>query len=152
MMGSRIRKVVAGATLMVLAFTVAPAKGASDQPEFQVDSAAVVAIRQSLAVRHIQLKVHFHQGVIGYTEDGLIALRESAGLAKEQRAALELLISEDNKDRGAMYREIARANGRPDWELRFRSVFAERWISRAPVGWYYRNSGGTWIKKAPPVS
>ena len=152
MMGSCIRKVMTGVTLMTLAFAVTPAVRAADQPEFQVDSAAVVAIRQSLAVRYLQLKIHFQQGVIGYTQDGLIALRESASLAKEQRAELERLISEENKDRGVMYREIARANNRPDWEDRFRSVFAERWISRAPVGWYYRNSSGTWIKKVPPVS
>ena len=152
MMGSCIRKVMTGVTLMTLAFAITPAVRASDQPEFQVDSAAVVAIRQSLAVRYLQLKTHFQQGVIGYTQDGLIALRESASLAKEQRAELERLISEENKDRGTMYREIARANNRPDWEGRFRSVFAERWISRAPVGWYYRNSSGTWIKKVPPVS
>lgn len=135
---------------MLLALSSTPVVGA--EVEFLVDSAAVVAIKKSLSVRYVQLKVDFQDGVVGFTHDGLIALRETKALSKEHRVELELLVAEDNKDRSAMYREIARANGRPDWEDRFKFVFAERWISRAPVGWYYRESDGTWIKKAPPVS
>ncbi len=140
--------IVLGATLLGLAGT--PAIGA--ELEFLVDSAAVAAIKKSLSLRYAQLKPDFQDGVVGFTHDGLIALRETTTLSKEHHAELEVLISEDNKDRSAMYREIARANGRPDWENRFKYVFAERWIRRAPMGWYYRESDGTWVKKAPPAS
>jgi uncharacterized protein YdbL (DUF1318 family) len=115
--------------------------------EFDVHSPSVKVIRTSLVERYAALKEHFQTGVIGFTHDGLIAMREPGGLAAEMRARVERLVAEDNKDRGAMYREIARANGRPDWEAQFQYVFAERWISRAPVGWYYRDSSGQWVKK-----
>lgn len=124
------------------------------QPEvtFETESPTVGAIKKSLAIRYLQLQPKFESGVIGFTADGLIALRDGSALNKEAIAEILLLIVEDNKERAALYREIARANGRPDWESQFRSAFAERWISRAPEGWYYRTSGGDWIKKVAPVT
>lgn len=133
-----------------LCLASATAMSAEADADFDVHSPSVMAIRKSIVDRYAILKVHFHEGVIGLTHDGMIALREPGKLAKEMRAGLERLVIDDNKDRGTMYREIARANGRPDWESKFQSVFAERWISRAPVGWYYRDSRGNWLKKLPP--
>jgi uncharacterized protein YdbL (DUF1318 family) len=139
-----LRAVLAVLWLVSVSAMSAEAEGDTD---FDVQSPSVMAIRKSLAERHAVLKEHFQAGVIGLTHDGLIAMREAAGLAPDMRATLERLVAEDNKDRGTLYREIARANGRPDWESQFQNVFAERWIRRAPSGWYYRDSGGHWIKK-----
>ncbi|MEO8102608.1 MAG: YdbL family protein [Betaproteobacteria bacterium] len=136
------------ALLVGLWLAVAPVLAAETAFEFNVDSAAVMAIRKSLAQRHTLLKEHFEAGVIGLTHDGWIALREPASVAADVRARVELLVEEDNKDRGTLYRELARANGRPDWEYKFQSTFAARWIDRAPVGWYYRESGGQWVRKS----
>ncbi len=129
----------------------APAMSAETAGDADIDvhSPSVMAIRKSLAERHAILKEHFQAGVIGLTHDGLIAMREASGLVQDMRTRLERLVREDNKDRVTLYREIARANGRPDWESQFQYVFAARWISRAPTGWYYRDSGGHWIKKLP---
>jgi uncharacterized protein YdbL (DUF1318 family) len=139
-----LRAVLAALWLVSASAMSAEAEGDAD---FDVQSPSVMAIRKSLADRHAMLKEHFQAGVIGLTHDGLIAMREAAGLAQDMRGTLERLVAEDNKDRGTLYREIARANGRPDWESNFQNVFAERWISRAPMGWYYRDSGGRWNKK-----
>ena len=125
----------------------APAMSAEDEVYFDVRSPAVMAIRKSLVDRHTTVTEYFQAGVIGFTHDGLIARREPATLAADTRATVELLVVEDNRDRGTLYREIARANGRPDWESQFQSAFAGRWIGRAPVGWYYRDSSGRWVKK-----
>ena len=139
-----MQALVAGLLLMGASTT-----SAQDEAYFDVHSPSVMAIRKSLVERHALLKGHFEAGVIGFTHDGLIAMREPGKLAREIRARIELLVVEDNRDRGTLYREIARANGRPDWESQLQSVFAARWISRAPVGWYYRNGSGPWIKKTP---
>lgn len=124
-----------------------PAVAAPVETELTIKSASIDAIAKSLSLRYSLLTEHFESGQIGFTHDGLIALREPGALPQAMRAALELLVSEDNKDRGTMYREIARINGRPDWESNLRGVFAQRWISRAPHGWYYRESGGRWVRK-----
>ena len=114
---------------------------------FETDSPTIGAIKKSLAIRYTILQAHLDAGVIGLTQDGMIALRDGTSLVGEAKTEIAHLIEEDNKERAALYREIARANGRPDWESQFRFAFADRWISRAPEGWYFRNSSGTWIKK-----
>jgi uncharacterized protein YdbL (DUF1318 family) len=130
----------------------ASAWGAPADFEFNVQSASVMSIRKSLAERHLILKEHFQSGAIGFSHDGLIAVREPGSLTQDTRHRVELLVVEDNRDRDTLYREIARANGRPDWELQFKAVFAARWIDRAPVGWYHREADGRWLKKLSPSS
>lgn len=130
----------------------AGAFGAEAEFQFNVQSPSVMSIRKSIADRYLILKEHFQAGAIGFTHDGLIALREPGSIPQDVRARVELLVVEENKDRSTLYREIARANGRPDWESQFRAVFAARWIHRAPVGWYYREADGRWLQKnSPPL-
>jgi uncharacterized protein YdbL (DUF1318 family) len=57
------------------------------------------------------------------------------------------LIAQVNRDRSALYREIALANKKPEWEGEIRTTFAQRWIERAPAGWYYQNPSGAWVQK-----
>ncbi len=150
MMIKRLRVWCRGAlgALIVSALAVSISVQAQpDEPEFNVSSAAVLTIKNSLISRHRQLIEHFQSGVIGLTYDGQVAVRDAKALDKEARSVLESLIVEDNKDRLTLYREMARSNGRPDWEGSWRTIFAERWISRAPAGWYYREYSGRWVKK-----
>ena len=66
--------------------------------------------------------------------------------SKQGRTLVGQLVADENRDRNALYAEIARANGRPEWEKEIRSTFARRWIANAPAGWQYRK-GGTWKTK-----
>lgn len=136
--------------LLGLCLIGAPIAMAEDDADFNVNSPALMAIRKSLGERHALLKEYFDAGAVGFTHEGLVAMREPGALVQEVRSRIELLVVEENKDLGTLYREIARANGRPDWESQFRQVFAERWISRTPAGWYYRDGNGNWLKKPAP--
>ncbi len=61
---------------------------------------------------------------------------------------LTRLVSEDNADREALYTEIAKANGHPEWAADIRKTFARRWVERgARAGWYYQNASGAWVQK-----
>jgi uncharacterized protein YdbL (DUF1318 family) len=55
-------------------------------------------------------------------------------------------VAAENADRAALYREIARANGHPEWEAEVRKTFAQRWIERAQPGWWVQR-GGAWVQK-----
>jgi uncharacterized protein YdbL (DUF1318 family) len=55
-------------------------------------------------------------------------------------------VADDNRDRKAVYREVAVANGHPEWEAQIRDVFAKQWIASARSGWWYQ-SGGAWKQK-----
>ena len=117
------------------------------EPEFNIRSSSVLIIRQNLAERHELLKAHYQAGAIGPTHNGLVAVRDIGILPAAIRINIVRLVAEDNKDRGTMFREIARANGRPDWESRFQSIFGTRWVNRAPADWYVLDSRGDWVQK-----
>jgi uncharacterized protein len=137
----------AALTAVALAWlTLWPLAGKAEA-DILVDSASVNAIKKSLADRLQILRAHFDAGTIGLTHDGMVALRDAAALTVEARAAIEALINDDNKDRNTLLREISRANNRPDWESGLRLTFAERWIKRAPAGWFIRQSSGKWMQK-----
>jgi len=84
---------------------------------------------------------------VGLTRDGNIALRDPAAVPLAQRAQVNSLIATANQDRASLYREIARANNHPEWESDIRNTFGQRWIERAPAGWYYQNASGAWVRK-----
>ena len=112
-----------------------------------VDSPAITQIKSSMASRHTQLKPYFESGAVGLTNDGAIVLREAGAVPLAQRQNVARLTAADNEDRAALYREIARVNGNPGWEKDIRATFAQRWIDRAPAGWWVQNATGAWQQK-----
>ena len=51
-----------------------------------------------------------------------------------------------DRDRKALYAEIARANDRPEWEAEIRATFARVWVEEVAAGtWYQAN--GSWVQK-----
>ncbi len=129
-----------GAVLMCFALFAAA------QGDLEINTPAIAAIKQSMQARHAQLGPLFASGAIGLSRDGNVAVRDASGVPLAQRAQVNALISSENADRAALYREIARANGRPDWESDVRATFAQRWIDRAPAGWWVQRNGG-WSQK-----
>ena len=120
---------------------------AAQSLDVEVGTPAVTVIKKSIAQRFALLKPHLDAGAIGLTQDGLLAVHDFNRVALPDRAGIEALVTDDNKDRSTLYREIARANGHPDWETDLRATFGRRWFGRAPSGWYYRDGAGAWTRK-----
>lgn len=117
------------------------------QANLEINTPAVTALRTSMHNRFQELRPFLASGAVGLTRDGYLALRDANAVPLAQRQQVNGLIAADNQDRAALYREIARANGKPEWENDIRTTFAQRWIDRAPAGWYYQNSAGAWTSK-----
>lgn len=117
------------------------------QADINIRTPAIQSIRERMRVRFDSLKPHFDAGALGMTNDGRIAVRDPSALPLKDRATMNQVVAEDNRDRDAVYREIAVANGHPEWESDIRSTFAKEWIDRAASGWYYQNAGGNWTQK-----
>lgn len=132
----------AGSVLDLLVPT-ANAQGA----DLNVATPAVRQLTQSMEARHPQLKKYYDAGAIGLTRDGLVEVRDQNLIPLPERNAARKLVSDENADRANLYREIASANGHPEWESDIRSTFAERWISKASAGWYYQDKSGAWKQK-----
>jgi uncharacterized protein len=122
-----------------------PAAQAADV-DIDISSAPVRKIRDSMAARHHQLAPYYDSGAIGLTRDALIDVRDLSAVALAERNSLRKLVADENADRQALYREIARANGHPEWEADIRQVFAKRWIDKKRPGWYYVGPDGQWHK------
>ena len=117
------------------------------QANIDINTPAIAALQASMQKRHTELAPLYANGAIGLTRDGFIALRDANAVALAQRQQVNALVAAENQDRAALYREIARANGKPEWEADIRATFAQRWIDKAQGGWYYQNNAGAWTRK-----
>lgn len=117
------------------------------QADLEINTPAIAALTASMEKRHAQLAPFYASGAIGYTSDGSVAVRDAKLIALPQRQAVNQAVAAENADRAKLYKEIAVANSHPEWEGDVRATFAQRWIAKAPGGWYYQDSSGGWVKK-----
>jgi uncharacterized protein len=117
------------------------------QANLEVNTPAIAALQASMQKRHGELATYYGNGAVGLTRDGFVALREPNAVPLAQRQQVNGLVAAENQDRAGLYREIARANGKPEWENEIRTTFAQRWIDKALGGWYFQNNAGVWTRK-----
>lgn len=116
-------------------------------PDITIKTPAIQAIQTRMEARFASiLRAGFDSGALGFTEDGFITVRDPSKVDLKDRVALNSAVADDNRDRKAVYREVAVANGHPEWEDQIRAVFARQWIASARPGWWYQ-SGGSWKQK-----
>lgn len=115
--------------------------------DLEVNTPAISALKSTMQARHNKLEPHYTSGAVGLTRDGNVAIHDAALVPLAERQGVNGAIADENRDRAALYREIARANGHPEWEAEVRSTFAQRWISKASAGWWVQNGSGAWVKK-----
>jgi uncharacterized protein YdbL (DUF1318 family) len=120
----------------------------AQEPEIEINTPQINAIKARMAERQrMTLNALFDAGAIGFTRDGLVAVRDRSAVSLSERRKLESAVADENRDRQAVYREIAVANGHPEWEEKIQETFAREWVNNARPGWHYQDSGGTWRRK-----
>jgi uncharacterized protein len=128
--------------------TIVPAAQAQANANIDVNTPASNAIQASMKTRFDELRKYLESGAVGFTNTGLLEVRDASVVPLPERATVKRLVAEDNKDRDALYAEIARANQHPEWEADIRKIFARRWVERgAQPGWYYQDAAGAWQQK-----
>ena len=131
---------------LICAFLLSASLSVAAQGNIEINSPAIGALKQSMQQRHSQLAPLYQAGAVGLAGDGTVALRSASSVPLAQRGQINALIAAENADRSALYREIARANGHPEWESDVRKTFAQRWVQRAQSGWWVQQGGG-WVQK-----
>lgn len=137
-------RVLLAATRGVLELLVPTANA---QADLNVSTPAIRSLTASMEARHASLEPYYASGVVGLTADGMVAIRDANAVPLAQRNAVRRLVADENADRNALYREVAAANGHPEWERDIRSTFAQRWIAKARSGWWYQDAAGRWVQK-----
>jgi uncharacterized protein YdbL (DUF1318 family) len=140
--GDAVRLVAQG----VLDFFVPSAE--AQQAEIEINTPQINAIKARMADRQRQsLAALFDAGAIGFTADGLVTIRDRAAVPLSERRSIESVVADENRDRSAVYREIAIANEHPEWEKEIQQTFAKEWVQKARPGWYYQDESGAWRQK-----
>lgn len=120
---------------------------AQSAPDITINTPAIRAIQAKMEQRfNSNLRAGFDAGALGFSSDGLVTVRDASKLPLKDRVAINSAVADDNRDRKALYREVAVANGHPEWESQIRDVFARQWVESARSGWWYQ-TGGSWKQK-----
>ena len=131
---------------MLLDFLIPSAH--AQQADITIRTPQIQAIQSRMEQRFQSvLSPYFGSGAMGFTNDGMVAVRDAAAIPLPGRAAANAAVADENRDRAAVYREIAAANGHPEWEPQIRAAFAKQWINHARAGWYYQAPSGSWQQK-----
>jgi len=129
-------------------FSLSASVAFAAEMDLQISTPAIKAVRESLKQRYPQLSPYFDSGVLGTTKDGLIGVREASGLNMKDRATLNGLVDQQNRDLHTLYEEIAKANHLgPDSVPRLQKIFADRWRANAKPGRWIQNDAGAWVQK-----
>lgn len=120
----------------------------AQQPSIDINTPQINEIKARMAQRQRStLNAWFDAGAIGFTRDGLVTIRDRSAVPLSERRNLESVVAEENRDRAAVYREIAVANDHPEWEDEIKETFAREWVAKARSGWYYQDESGAWRQK-----
>ncbi|WP_075575182.1 YdbL family protein [Lysobacter firmicutimachus] len=120
----------------------------AQSPDISIKTPAIQAIQSRMASRFdSQLRAHFDSGALGFTNNGTVSVRDAGKIPLGDRVAVNQAVADQGRDSAAVYREIAVANGHPEWEGQIRQVFARQWIESAKGGWWYQDAGGGWKQK-----
>lgn len=138
-----MKKILLGLMLLV---TLIGSQFVAAAADLEVNTPAISAIKNSMQSRHAQLAPFYTSGAIGLTKDGLIAVKDANAVPLAQRGGLTSLVKDENADRTKLYKEIAVANGHPEWQVEIQSTFAGRWIDKAQSGWWVQGAAG-WTQK-----
>ncbi|HMB57927.1 MAG TPA: YdbL family protein [Arenimonas sp.] len=121
---------------------------AAEGVDITIRTPAIQAIQDRMAERfQSSLEAQFSSGALGFGKDGLIVVRDASKIALKDRVSVNQFVADDNRDRNAVYREIAVANGHAEWEGQIRQTFAKQWVASARAGWWYQAADGSWKQK-----
>jgi uncharacterized protein YdbL (DUF1318 family) len=133
----RLRRLGAGASAAYAA-----------EVDVNVSTPAIRALKASMKERFPRLRPFYQKGSIGENNKGLVEVRDTSGLNLRDKAELNRLVAEENKDRMDLYAEIVKANNfGSEYVPRVQEIFANSWRDKAGQGWWIQKDDGTWVRK-----
>jgi uncharacterized protein YdbL (DUF1318 family) len=121
----------------------------AQEADINVSNPAIRALKDSIKQRSNAIKPYMDRGNVGIGQDGLLVIRGTDGLNLKERAEVQQLVEAENRDREALYAEIAKANNIPKENIpKIKSIFAKTWIEQAQPGWWIQDSQGNWKKNS----
>ena len=93
-----------------------------------ISNATIRALKERLKARYKQMKPYYGKGLLQEGNDGYIQVKGLGGLGLKEKRDLKSLVDAENKDRKALYKEVAKAlNIDPGQIDRIGKIFAKEW-------------------------
>jgi len=93
-----------------------------------VSNPTIRALKESMRNRYDSMKPYYQKGLLAEGDDGLVSVKGTQGLGLKEQRDLNNLVSAENKDRQALYREVAKAlKIDPSQVGRIAEIFAKEW-------------------------
>ncbi len=127
---------------------LSPAEAHAADVDVNVSTASIRALKESMRTRAAELKPHLASGLVGIGRDGMLVERDGSGADLATKAKVRRLVDAENRDREALYREIATANNYGSERVDdIRRIFAQTWKDKAEPGWWIQDASGAWKRK-----
>jgi uncharacterized protein YdbL (DUF1318 family) len=134
--------------LLAAAEILSPGDALAAEVDVNVSTAAIRALKDGMKQRAAELKPYLASGAVGVGKDGMLVVRDAAGLDLAAKAKVKRLVDAENTDRDSLYREIATANNYgADRVSDIRTIFAQTWRDKAEPGWWVQGPDGSWKRK-----
>lgn len=118
------------------------------QADINLSSPAIASLKAKMIDRmNASLRSHLENNVVGFTNNGLVEIIDASQLSLKDRQTVKKVVADENRDRNALYREVAIANNQPEWEDQIRGAWVKQWIAQAKSGWLYQNAANEWVTK-----
>lgn len=135
-------------SVRVILSLTGPKQAYAQEADINVTTPAIRTLKESIQARADSIKPFMDSGNAGISNDGLLVVRNTEGLNLKDKANLTRLIDAENKDREALYAEIAKANNFPPNRIPdIKKIFAGSWSRNARQGWWIQGQDGTWKQK-----
>lgn len=120
----------------------------AQEADINVSNPAIRGLKESIRRRSEAIKPYMDKGNVGINQDGLLSIRGTDGVNLKERAEVQQLVEAENRDREALYLEIAKANSIPRESVpKIKRIFAKSWMDQAKPGWWIQDGQGGWKKK-----
>lgn len=113
-----------------------------------VPNPVIQNLKQQIRERFPRLVPFFQKGAVGEGKTGFLETRDTKGLSLAGKNDLKSLMEAENRDRRALYQEVARSlNITTDQIGKVQRIFAAKWQNSAERGWWIQKGDGQWVQK-----
>ncbi len=116
--------------------------------DLNLTTPAIRKLVDSMKARNAKIMQFKNKGIIGETNDGMLAIREMDGLGGEVIRTVKRLLRAENDDRKMLYNELATANKIALSDVgKIQVVFAKTHKLKDKSGHWHQDENGNWIQK-----
>jgi hypothetical protein len=93
-----------------------------------ISNATIRALKEKMKTRYAQLKPYYQKRMLQEGDDGYISIAQTDELGLKEKRDLKALVDAENKDREALYAEVARALVIDSSQInKVAEIFAKEW-------------------------